>query len=290
LSKIKNLVCGIRITSLVDFLNYLARSGFLIGGLPMKKIALTTFALLGLTDLSLAADLPMKARPMIEPVAYYNWSGFYFGVHAGWGWSDINATELAPGTASFPTGTVFTTNKLSGPLGGVQGGFNWQLGSNFVLGVEGEFSAMGLHGTAISVSTVNGFVSTVDARTKDLELVTGRIGYAANNWLIFAKGGGAWSSGSTSGTGVLANGTFFETTASSTHRDGWVVGGGVEWGFAPGWSAKVEYNHIDFGSTNITIVPSRGANSFVTSSDTIDLVKAGLNYRFNWGGPVVARY
>jgi outer membrane immunogenic protein len=114
--------------------------------------------------------------------------------------------------------------------------------------------------------------------------------HRSDNWLVFAKGGGAWSSGSTSGNGFLANGTFFETTSSSTHRDGWVVGGGVEWGFAPGWSAKVEYNHIDFGSTNVTIFPSRGAVSFVTSSETLDLVKVGVNYRFNWGGPVVARY
>jgi outer membrane immunogenic protein len=255
----------------------------------MKKIALTTLALLGLTDLSLAADLPMKARPMVEAAAY-DWSGFYFGVHAGWGWADVGSTELDPGTASFPTGTVFTKNSTSGPLGGVQGGFNWQLGRNFVLGVEGEFSAMGLHGTATTVSVVNGFVSTVAVETKDLELVTGRIGYAADNWLIFAKGGGAWASGRSSGTGVLANGTFFETTSSHSNRDGWVVGGGVEWGFAPGWSAKVEYNHIDFGSTNITVIPSRGAPSFVTSSESMDLVKVGLNYRFNWGAPVVARY
>jgi outer membrane immunogenic protein len=94
----------------------------------------------------------------------------------------------------------------------------------------------------------------------------------------------------TPGTGVLANGRFFDTTTTSSDRSGWVVGVGVEWGFAPGWSAKIEYNHIDLGSTDITVLSSLGTTSFVSSTETIDLVKAGVNYRFNWGGPVVARY
>jgi outer membrane immunogenic protein len=255
----------------------------------MKKIALTMLAFLGLTDLSLAADLPMKAPPMPLPEPFYNWTGFYIGGHIGGGWSDSTSIELPPGSASFPTGTVFTKAQNSGPLVGAQGGYNWQLGP-VVLGVEGEFTAMGLHGSETSVSVVNGFISTSASRTKDLELVTGRIGYAANNWLIFAKGGGAWSSGASNSIGTLANGTFFETTTASFNRNGWVVGGGFEWGFAPNWSTKVEYDHIDMGSTNITIIPSRGANTFVTSSLTIDLVKVGVNYRFNWGGPAVAGY
>ena len=105
-----------------------------------------------------------------------------------------------------------------------------------------------------------------------------------------AKGGGAWGQGNSNGTGVLANGTPFQTTWSNTDRSGWVVGAGVEWGFAPNWSAKLEYDHIDFGSTNVTINTSVGTSSITSSSETIDMVKAGVNYRFNWGGPAVARY
>jgi outer membrane immunogenic protein len=254
----------------------------------MKKIALTALAFLGLTDLSLAADLPMAA-PAYVPPPIYNWTGFYIGGHVGGGWGDSSSIELAPGSASFPTGTVFTKDNLSGPLAGVQGGFNWQIGG-FVLGVEGEYTAMGLSGTETTISAVNRFDDIVAARTKSLELVTGRIGYAVNNWLIYAKGGGAWSSGDTSGQGFLANGTLFETTTSHVSRNGWIAGGGFEWGFAPAWSAKFEYNHVDLGSTIITVVPSRGTNTFINSSYTIDLVKAGVNYRFNWGGPAVANY
>lgn len=146
---------------------------------------------------------------------------------------------------------------------GVQGGFTWQASNNFVLGVEGEYTWSDLSGTATTVSVVNGFTSTTTAKTKDLALVTGRLGYAANNWLFYFKGGGAWGQGSSSGAGTLANGTFFDTTSSNSNRSGWVVGGGVEWGFAPNWSAKLQCNHIDFGSTNVTTASSRGITSFV---------------------------
>ena len=255
----------------------------------MKKLLLAGFATLSISAPAFAADLPMKAPPMAPPEAIYNWTGIYIGAHAGWGWAKEDSTELAPGTTAFPTGTVFNGHNLSGPLGGVQGGFNWQF-SQFVLGVEGEWSGMDLTGTATTISTVNGFVSTSAARTKDLETVAGRFGYAVNNWLLYVKGGGAWSQGSSIGTGVLASGRPFDTTTSSSDRSGWVVGVGFEWGFAPGWSAKVEYDHVDLGSTNITILSSLGTTSFVNSTEKIDLVKAGVNYRFNWGGPVVAKY
>jgi outer membrane immunogenic protein len=253
-----------------------------------KKLLLTGAALALFATPGFAADLPMQA-PVYVPPPVYNWTGFYIGGHVGGGWGDSSSIELAPGSASFPIGTVFNRTHTSGPLAGVQGGFNWQIGG-FVLGVEGEFTAMGLSGTETTISAVNGFDSIVAARTESLEAVTGRIGYAVNNWLIFAKGGGAWTSGSSNGQDFLANGTFFETTSTRFNRNGWIAGGGFEWGFAPAWSAKFEYNHVDLGSTIITVVPSRGTNTFINSSYTIDLVKAGVNYHFNWGGPVVANY
>jgi outer membrane immunogenic protein len=263
-------------------------------GTMMKKFLLGTAGLIALSmaaGSASAADL--AARPVYKApppvVAIYDWTGFYIGGHIGGGWADENSIELAPGTTPFPIGTAFAGHDLSGFLGGVQGGFNWQA-NNFVLGVEGEYTWSDLSATARSVSVVNGFVSTSTAHTTDIAMVTGRVGYAASNWLFYAKGGGAWGQGNSSGTGVLANGTAFDTTTSSSNRSGWVVGAGVEWGFAPNWSAKLEYNHIDFGSTNVGVNSSLGTTSFVSSSETIDIVKAGVNYRFNWGGPAVARY
>jgi outer membrane immunogenic protein len=100
--------------------------------------------------------------------------------------------------------------------------------------------------------------------------------------------------GSTS-VATLANGTVDNTSAVANFwRTGFVVGVGVEWGFAPNWSAKLEYDHLDFGSTNVQNLALTGATAGTVSNDrstvTTDIVKAGVNYHFNWGMPVVAKY
>lgn len=259
----------------------------------MKKILLAGAALALIAAPALAADLPQRTyakTPVYVPPPVYNWTGFYFGGHVGGGWANQGSTELAPGTAAFPTGSAFTKNNLSGFLGGVQGGFNWQA-SNLVVGVEGEYSWADVSGSATTASPVlPGFTSNVTAKDKDYALATGRLGYAADNWLFFAKGGGAWAQSSSTGTGLLASGAVFDTTSASATRSGWVVGAGVEWGFAPNWSAKLEYNHIDLGNTNVSVVSTATGVSNVSSSSTVEVVKAGVNYRFNWGSPVVAKY
>ena len=121
---------------------------------------------------------------------------------------------------------------------------------------------------------------------------------SAYNWTGFYVGGnvgGGWSSLSSSvlspGSAAFPVGTVFETSSSSSDRSGWVVGAGIEWGFAPNWSAKLEYDHIDFGSKTFTSLGSVTGTSLFSSSEKIDEVKGGVNYRFNWwGGPVVAKY
>ena len=60
--------------------------------------------------------------------------------------------------------------------------------------------------------------------------------------------------------------------------------------FAPHWSAKLEYLHYDLG-TSIGYTPTLiGGAINVRTLERGDMVRAGINYRFDWGGPVVARY
>src|SRR6476469_7990554 len=85
-----------------------------------------------------AADLPAqtytKAPVYLAPV--YNWTGFSIGGHAGGAWAQQASTEIAPGTPAFPIGSAFSKNNLSGFLGGVQVGYNWQANNPLVVGVE----------------------------------------------------------------------------------------------------------------------------------------------------------
>jgi len=75
---------------------------------------------------------------------------------------------------------------------------------------------------------------------------------------------------------------------NGNHRDGYTVGAGLEYMFAPSWSAKVEYQYYNFGDTTFAIGPAPIVG--IRFRDDEHTVKAGLNYRFNWGRPAVAGY
>ena len=85
-----------------------------------------------------------------------------------------------------------------------------------------------------------------------LASVTGRVGYAWDRFLVYGKGGGAWAHDKYSISNL--NCAFFTTCnlTGSTDRVGWTAGVGVEWAFAPNWSALVEYNHYGFGNKSIS--------------------------------------
>jgi outer membrane immunogenic protein len=76
-------------------------------------------------------------------------------------------------------------------------------------------------------------------------------------------------------------------TASNT-KDGYTVGAGLEYMFAPNWSAKAEYQYYNFGNTTITAGPAPVVGA--RFRDDEHSVKVGVNYRFGWGGPAASRY
>ena len=100
--------------------------------------------------------------------------------------------------------------------------------------------------------TVAGISTSISTKIKDVALVTGRVGYEWSNWLFYFKGGAAWDQ--STGTGqVFSGGATIDGTSASANWNGWTFGGGAEWAFLPNWSAKLEYNHIDFGLQALTV-------------------------------------
>jgi outer membrane immunogenic protein len=128
--------------------------------------------------------------------------------------------------------------------------------------------------------------STATENTRGLGSVTGRLGYSWGPALLYAKGGYAFRD-STLGVNTAA-GIQSAYTTSGSRNDGYTVGAGLEYMFAPSWSAKVEYQYYKFDNTTFTGGPADVVgNSFRSDDHT---VKAGINYRFGWGGPAVAKY
>src|SRR5262245_42890924 len=242
------------------------------------------FALAAMTLPAAAADLgarPIAKAPVAAPVAVYNWSGFYIGGHVGGLWSDKDWTEVTNPAVTRNLGS----NEVSGFLAGGQIGFNWQVGA-WVFGIEGQASwtdASSDH--ACRTSVFSGTLVTCSTDINWVGTVAGRIGYAFNNVLLYAKGGAAFADEDFTMTPTLA-GTVLALSGVSTvgkTRTGWMVGAGVEWGFTPNWSAKIEYNFMDFGSETFAFADPVFGPTLVDIDQQVHVVKAGINYRFTWG-------
>jgi outer membrane immunogenic protein len=208
-----------------------------------------------------------KAPPAGVLPAAYDWTGFYIGGHIGYGWSKNTFSD------PFVPFSVSDAN-ANGILGGGQVGFNYQVGQ-FVFGVEGDMSGTGIKGGPTVLGA--NFNTNVDWTAT----ATGRAGYAFDRWLVYAKGGAAWAHDRYS-TNFY---TFPGSVELTDTRFGWTVGAGVEYAFAPQWSAKLEYNYMDFGTKTYSFAPG----SSTDIDQQMHVIKAGVNYKFG-GNPLAARF
>jgi outer membrane immunogenic protein len=196
--------------------------------------------------------------------AIYDWSGFYIGVNGGGGWSHSSWTANGVGDGSHDAN--------GGTVGG-QIGYRWQTGQ-IVWGVEGQGNWADLSGSHFGGFSGLNDHSKIDA----FGLITGQVGYAFNNVLLYVKGGAAVAD--------VKNSVDFPLVTLSTTDTRWggTVGAGVEYGFSPGLSLGFEYDHLFLGRDTF-VTPA--ANTFSIKND-VDLFTARLNYRF--GGPVIGKY
>jgi outer membrane immunogenic protein len=240
----------------------------------MKKFLLGTVALIALAAPAAAADLaarPYTKAPAPVYVPVYDWSGFYIGGNGGWGSSRNCWDNVTPG------GTFFGSegcHDATGAVAGGQIGYRWQT-AGWVFGLEGQGNWADLSGSNISALTGGRDHSRLDA----FGLFTGQIGYAWNNVLIYAKGGGAVTDSRHDIFTPLSN-ILVATTGDQTNW-GATVGAGVEVGFAPNWSVGVEYDHLFMQDNTVNFFTP---GNFGFGSDRVrqdvDIVTARINFRF----------
>jgi outer membrane immunogenic protein len=205
----------------------------------MKKtiLAMTVVSLVAAAGTATAADLPRSSAPYYSPApAVYNWGGGYAGLNVGYEWGRITNSSISP----------------SGLEGGLQAGYNWQSGQ-FVFGGETDIQVTGADDTFAPWKFANPWFGTL----------RGRAGYAMNNVLFYGTFGLAY--------GQL-KGTFLGLDESKTHV-GWAGGLGMEVGFTPNWSAKIEYLYMDLSNRAYSITGT--TNGFETN-----MVRFGINYHF----------
>jgi len=189
--------------------------------------------------------------------------------------------------------------------GGGQVGYNLQTGPA-VLGIEADLNSLRLHASRF-ISSVPGTLSAPYSFAESFETdwiatVRGRLGYAYDRVLIYATGGLAIANHKFSQTITQLNFPFFQTGSVSATKDGWTVGGGLEYALGNGWSLKGEYLYADLGQVSVTSIGNcptlaPGACSGFTGNHfdklRLQIAPAGVNYKFDWGkgkAPVVAKY
>ena len=280
----------------------------------MKKIlfAVSAVALALSAGSAMAADLPSRKEAPVyvpPPPPPPMWTGFYGGLNIGGGWDANGGQSGVSGyydpryqigvlpSSSYNSPNLFflpngnTLGSQGGVVGGAQVGYNFQF-NQFLIGAETDFQGTSLsgggnnspltlfqspYGGANNYLTPIGAITGANVSLPWFGTVRGRVGYLFTPTLLLY------------GTAGFAYGQVDAFSFNNT-RTGWTAGGGLEWMFAPHWSAKVEYLYVDLSSNGTT--GTFGYTYGQIFHPQLNVVRVGVNYHFNWAAPapVVAKY
>jgi outer membrane immunogenic protein len=200
----------------------------------------------------------------------FSWTGLYIGGNVGYAWGHSEHCDRADCSGGAPT---FPEPDPRGVFGGVTAGYNYQFGS-VVIGIEGDYNFANVKETVPSTATF-GCAGGCTTELNNFGTVRGRLGYAFGTILPYFTAGVAFTEwkGSIGKPVVLASGSSTETSA--------VIGGGLEYAFSPGWSAKIEYLHIFDGDTFVYAPAFCAPPGCQIKNEDVDLVRLGLNWHLN---------
>jgi high affinity Mn2+ porin len=259
----------------------------IVGHAAIARLAAVTWSALFLADApATAADVPMavKAPWQVPVIQAYDWTGLYVGGHLGYagGRSNWSAPpDLSSSFGLFQSSDIFTGS--GSYFGGLQIGYDYMLPSRIVLGVQLDASFPGFPRNDISIGGISIFstpeigLASYSENVLHSGTLRARVGYAPANWLVYATGGFAWTYDQLTLT-QLADDT---TDSPFLWRLGWAAGAGVEYAFAPNWSANLEYQFTKYGNSSV-MFPNAGLQ--FASDLSMQQVRAGLNYRFGGAG------
>jgi opacity protein-like surface antigen len=225
----------------------------------------------------------------------YDWTGFYLGAFGGAGFGNSKWDFPA---GAFPAGGIGANSRIAGVLAGANAGYNKQYGQ-WVLGVEGDIAATNAKGgQGCATNQPNAFFPIGQNCNNDLKWIatgTAKVGYAWDRVLVYGKAGGAWTDNKLDascngdanfGLFCFASNNFLpaQNLVATLGQFGWVVGAGFELALTPSWSAKAEYNYMNFGSRNLVLPDT----TLVNFKQDFNQVKIGVNYRFGRDDVAVA--
>ena len=234
----------------------------------LKGLGAAVALLLG-SQVVLATDLPTRPAyapapiPIMSPVPVYNWTGIYFGINGGYAFGKQDPLSL------FSSDFNSFEYNASGWLVGGTVGAQIQSG-HVVIGLEGDIDWTDINGSGTGpvnkIGGING-TATLSSKVSSISTLRTRVGYAQDNWLFYGTGGLAVTNSSSTFTQTVgfACGNNVPCSSKTGLHPGIAAGVGVEYGFTPNVSAKLEYMWIGAGAGNTLYE---------------NMVRVGLNYRF----------
>jgi outer membrane immunogenic protein len=262
------------------------------GVLGMRSTLLASAALIAVSSSAYAADVIVYQDPIFspQPIAQFNWTGFYAGVNAGYGGGTFKhpfalAGRDTPSAAfeTFLSGSLDIT--AGGGVAGGQVGYNQQFG-NWVAGVEADLQWSGIKGELSGVINSGGDSANFALGTEVdwFGTVRGRLGgLVTDRFMVYATGGLAYGRVA-SYYNIAADDFGFGTDSGSVSDTswGWTIGAGAEYAFTDRLSLKTEYLYTDLGKRNVLTAGGGVEDPLFTIDNDVKFhtVRAGLNYHF----------
>lgn len=220
-----------------------------------------------------AADAIVYEEPApVISAPVFSWTGGYLGGQVGWGWAK----------SSFDVeGYKIGHMKPNGFLGGIYGGYNFDLGNNVVLGLDGDVTFNNQKDSISETFTDGSDSLTLGAESKlrTSGAVRARAGYAFDRWLPYVSAGVAIGSvkNSVSASGVIDGVSFDGSESTSKTHVGWTAGAGVDYAATDNVILRLEYRYSDYGKKNYSVVDDVVSvrNKFKTNE-----VRLGVAYKF----------
>ncbi len=218
----------------------------------VKSLLLASVVAFGAAGAAQAADAIVSQEPVPVVAPTFSWTGPYLGAQVGWGWARADFEDLAKANPN-------------GFLGGIYGGYNFDVGNNVVLGLEGDVTY-----NDISGGITNG-VETLDSKLRWAGAVRARAGYAIDRFLPYIAGGVAF--GDVKSSYYDGANTFTE----SKTQTGWTVGAGVDYAATDNVVLRLEYRYTDFGHKDYDFGV---LNPSVREKLSTNEIRIGVAYKF----------
>ncbi|AAL52188.1 MULTISPECIES: outer membrane protein [Brucella] len=234
----------------------------------IKSLLLASTVVLVAATGAKAADAVIEQEPAPVVVApTFTWNGAYLGGQIGYGW----------GRSTLSDEDTSIRVKPDGFLGGLYAGYNFDMGNNFVLGVDGDITYNDLDASHSDTDPDLDLTTGVDSKLRWSGAVRARMGVAMDRWMPYIAGGVAF--GNVKNSVSLTDGIESIGVSQSKTMTGWAAGAGVDYAATDNVIVRLEYRYTDYGHKDFSVVDGdlsvEARNKFKTHD-----IRLGVAYKF----------